>query len=1336
MAGFLCLALGVNAQEGDEDATLIYASDFENEMSGGIPMGWVTYNDAGFHLYGLNEDGSQFIYDWGGNPGGGGSRLYEGFSGDFTKALYWGSRGTTTEGYAEFGSLVKDYIMEDGSISPNMPEGIALELDSGEYHISFQMAAWREEPTFYVTLFDLDYTVQDTWGEFVATPNMEGAMGEVTGTEQHEITFSVDKSGYYILRFTAAEDFWQEYLLVSVQVWKDEGNQNHAADWQEGQDVTAELGLGDCDGSFSGEWENNTYQYGYYEISDLGDYWKGEVAPNEYVPNEGNGGVIAFYAKPNFDIYQVAKFPAGIYTIRVQSFYREGNPNDTFTNYNKGQVKKNCYLYADILASKNASSEVQREVNTVIRSMATSEQETALYTNGEVTWMNDGNNKITNAEGERVTVYYPSCTPAIVRYFAEDRYWNEIKIVLLEDSWIRLGLRKVGSISEDWLPFSNLQVIYQGQATEDDQLEAAQDDAKTALIPLEEYMNTADDAGFTGFAGAISNLIMDLTEKIDGAGSVAELDAVLQKIEATIDEYSKTMISINSLGDLVEMSEGMMASTNFPGLATFKTAYEKAVADAKTDDVDALGENPGEYFDKVYTELAAARAAYLDTQEKDAEGAKDFTALIKHPWFVNPEFNPTQKEDGTWSLDEETWQDVGNPTDYGTNDGARTDISSEVELAADASANNQWFKRLKTFGDGWSANSYHLYYQAHLIGVSQGWSTSYDDWEGVCQQLVGLPNGYYSLKGLVRGNLNDSKYSDDNLPPYHNIFAENSEEVRVSSVVGHADGYYCQQILGSNNGWYEWQAVIWQEHKTGTVQVNDGKLLIGGQSSITGNFTGFRLMFYGTNPPFDKMIQKEMDEINDQKDALLFAGDKKAVDDILAAIKLPLTSADAYDAAIAVTVEARDFISKAQGGEKKFNATKTYEDLLDQYTSDDASAIISPAYNNAVTFGEADTDTYEGVEALNAQADKYAEYMAAYDKAKGLDDAILKDAVAKQETILKASAKGESVETLDKFMSELALPSNITLFQELGAGEATATSPVNVTSLIANPSFDNSPTEGWSCTETASINEYGRGNSELWNKAAFTFSQKLAGLPAGTYELRAKAIYRDGGSVTADLVKAFQTAGNEEAWENHNAELFAKASDENDQFVYVKAIESLKGTANSFEEVVTAWDEEDNGDGTVNRFPTTIQTLAAEGEGETVASATYEHKKQGDYPFDTQIEIDGVTYFYPSSMYGFYQWCQTNPDAVTNKVQITIADGDALEVGLRHTKAIGSDWVIFDDFELYYLTGDVFKQTLTGIAEVKAPAKGQKGIYNTAGQRVDKSYKGIIIVDGVKKLNK
>ena len=128
---------------------------------------------------------------------------------------------------------------------------------------------------------------------------------------------------------------------------------------------------------------------------------------------------------------------------------------------------------------------------------------------------------------------------------------------------------------------------------------------------------------------------------------------------------------------------------------------------------------------------------------------------------------------------------------------------------------------------------------------------------------------------------------------------------------------------------------------------------------------------------------------------------------------------------------------------------------------------------------------------------------------------------------------------------------------------------------------------------------------------------------------------------------------------------------------------------------------------------------------------------EGSYPFDEKLTVGENTYYFPASMYGFYMWCVNKPEAVTNKVQITINSGDVLEVGIRKTDAIGNDWVIMDDFELYYLSGDTFKNVLTGIAEVTpATQAGNDAIYNLAGQRVDKNYKGIIIQNGVKKYAK
>lgn len=134
----------------------------------------------------------------------------------------------------------------------------------------------------------------------------------------------------------------KKLLLSSLALLSMAGyvNAQAPAEWQEGDDVTAQIGLGDCDGSFSGEWAANDYAGG--DVKTPGNYWKGSM-PNEYREVENGKGVIAFYNQKEFDIYQVANIPAGSYTIKVQSYYREGNPNDTFTKLEQqGTCQEAC----------------------------------------------------------------------------------------------------------------------------------------------------------------------------------------------------------------------------------------------------------------------------------------------------------------------------------------------------------------------------------------------------------------------------------------------------------------------------------------------------------------------------------------------------------------------------------------------------------------------------------------------------------------------------------------------------------------------------------------------------------------------------------------------------------------------------------------------------------------------------------------------------------------------------------------------------------------------------------------------------------------------------------
>lgn len=211
------ISLQIGKDTDTSTSEVIYDSDFASEPTGCIPVGWVTFNSAGYHLYGFNDDGSQFNYNWGGQPGGGGTRLYEGFSGDFVKAMYWGSRDDN-EGWCTFGEQVKDYKMADGTFDPEMPEDITFRLQARKYQVRFLMAAWKGEPKFSFTIEDLEGNVYAEFNDFLAAPNVNGATGNVKGSVVCVTDFTVPREGYYVMRFTAQPAPWQELLLADLKV--------------------------------------------------------------------------------------------------------------------------------------------------------------------------------------------------------------------------------------------------------------------------------------------------------------------------------------------------------------------------------------------------------------------------------------------------------------------------------------------------------------------------------------------------------------------------------------------------------------------------------------------------------------------------------------------------------------------------------------------------------------------------------------------------------------------------------------------------------------------------------------------------------------------------------------------------------------------------------------------------------------------------------------------------------------------------------------------------------------------------------------------------------------
>ena len=1168
-------------------------------------------------------------------------------------------------------------------------------------------------------------------------------------------------------------------LVATAAAWA-----QNPSSWQKGQNVIADLGMKDVDPTQAWTTKSNGGSAG--KEGNYGDNWKGvgqkfffdyiDQSDAMYGDHETANTCMGYYgdghvSDDNPDVYQVVKIPAGYYTIRVQACYRDASGQQTtecFRDWKAGKSKKNAWAYVETYAdeaSAIAGTNSTRSFTKAIRHIFDTEREEKLcgWTPNGDDWRNDGSFELVKSVwdpdweeyvDQKKTYYYPRSIIGASYYFQKGFYWNEFDILLDKDTYVRVGYRKTDYVTEDWLALSEWQIIYNDGYTTEAQVAFAETEFANESATLEELKAKYETAQFDGFGQSFTNAIVDkIGDEIMEAEMMykdlegEELLDFIKDLKQTNLDYEELYQYLGHLSFVLAKSKTLLESSDYPGKADFQTAYNGIVA--KIDNCSAADfetTTPYDFCMKCFNDLADARGDYLDTQTADENGAKDFSAVINHPWFVNDGVSVTQKEDGSWSIDDETWQGISGDGNYDSkvkytetdDDGnevekTRNDIASDVEITLnDEKVKNQWFQRIRYEG---KTNGVVLYYDDRgLIGAADTWhsgkftSGSMD----VCQNIVGLPSGYYSLKALVRG------WGDGN-GNFHNIFMENNQGDVMKSALASAE----------DEGW--------QEMTTGIIHVSDRQLLIGGQSDYTAHYTGFRLLFYGEEPPVDKLIRQEIAEVKAlAEENLSYEGDKAKVAALIDKCKEPYEGVALFEEYRGYLNEARDYIKAATKEYKNEKFVDTYAAITtgDNGNVEGVAEILAPAQLAATELGEKATDTYKDIAAANELAEKYAEYINVYAEAVAQKDASLNATIAEQKAALTAAVS--DTKTLDVYIASLATPIKINQLKALGAETATAAAPADLTSMIVNPTFELDQVDGvvtkvdaWSKGHrygwtfdgagNAQSNEYSRANYEVWNAGSsdFTFSQKLTGMPAGIYELTCQAVYRDGSAVTEELVKKYDEAGNEKDWENNKAEIFAKtyyAEAANP----LKAVETLRGTDFSFTDVVTAYEaNEDDGE----LYATAVTVLAAEGEGEDATKYPYPEltwthiapDADSFYPFDTKVNVDGTDYYFPASMYGFYVWCQKAPEKVLNKVQIEIKSGETLEIGLRKKGGFSGDWVIFDDFHLYYLSGDTFKDVATGIEEVNSEKPAQPVLYNAAGQIVDSSYKGIVITSDGKK---
>ena len=1140
--------------------------------------------------------------------------------------------------------------------------------------------------------------------------------------------------------------------------------------WQKGQNVISDLGMKDVDPTEAWTTKSNGGTAG--QEGNYGQYWKGVgqkfffdyIDPNDamYGDHEKGNTCMGYYGDgrvsgENPDVYQVVKFPAGYYTIRVQACYRDASgqqTTDCFNAWKKGQSKKNAWAYVETYADEASATEGAEPVRSFTKAIRhifdikCSESLCSWTPNGD-DWRNDGSfimiEQEINDRGKVVevekTYYYPRSIIGASYYFQKDYYWNEFKVLLEKDTYVRIGYRKTDYVTEDWLALSEWQVIFNDAYTEEAQVDFAATEYETETAELEQWEEKFSTATFDGFDKAFTTAISD---KINDDRMTAEmtfsqvegqelLDFIKDLKQKNLD-YEELYQYLGHLSFVLAKSKTLMENTNYPGKAAFQNAYNNILSKINgCSTADFEETTPYDFCMKYFNELADARGDYLDTQKADENGAKDFSAVINHPWFVNDQYEPTQNEDGEWTIKEETWQNAvgGGDANYSDKlkyteneeEKTRTDIASDVSIVLnDENVKNQWFQRIRYEG---KTNGLYMYYDDRgLIGAADTWHASKftSGSMDVCQNIVGLPSGYYSLKALVRG------WGEGN-GNFHNVFMENTDGDVMKSPMATAD----------DSGW--------QEVTTGIIHVSDRQLLIGGQSDYQAHYTGFRLLFYGEEPPVENLLKQEIAEVKTAAEALTFEGDKTTVNALIDKCKEPFTIEN-FDEYRGYLDEARKYTNAAVKEYNNLKAIDTYTTIANSYQAPGVAEIIAPAQEAAISLGDGANDTYKDIDPANKLADKYNDYIKVYVEAGSFNDASINATLAEQKTVLAAGVS--TIETLEKYMASLNTPMNIDRMKDLGAENATEAAPVDITSMLVNPNFDmhqvdgnwveilkvNGETwergyaDGW---QGLGINTYdqtmqlSRGHCELWNSGTGEFYQELVGLPAGKYRISCLAVYRDA-DITEESVAAFEANG-----ESHNAEIYAKTQS-SEASEYIKAQASLKGDADSFTEVVRGYeiDEETN-----KPYVTNVTVLGDEEntekygqlvtdlEGWTHVAVDAEDRS----PFDKIINGS----YYPNSLYGIYQWFVKSPEKVTNTVTIEVKNGETLRLGLRKPSSVTNDCLTFDDFKLEYLTGDTFKNVATGIEEVGAEKAAQSVLYNTAGQVVDSSYKGIVITSDGKK---
>lgn len=563
----------------------------------------------------------------------------------------------------------------------------------------------------------------------------------------------------------------------------------------------------------------------------------------------------------------------------------------------------------------------------------------------------------------------------------------------------------------------------------------------------------------------------------------------------------------------------------------------------------------------------------------------------------------------------------------------------------------------------------------------------------VSQTLTGLPAGKYTIttKAFFRNAANAENYEsyDDGNTPEASVFAGFSKTGLTNVAVlakesdEAIDGWATLEEGGTTyvpNSQKAAYDIFNDKDYTALVQKSVSSV-VSGKGELTFGVTADVMesncwvVWYGFELAYNAMEANDMADalegMREQADEILDGNDN--VEKVTAAVDYLNGAKDAHDA-----VDKTDLAAMSK-------VMSLYEEAFAY--AEEADSLAEVLYNTTLIY------TYLSEEYGESDEPGYKQILSDADVA-------VNDKVANNERMQ------ELIDDLkNKWAYYVAYPAINT---------ADAENPVDITAAIYNNSFtdpeylandaydlDDEATvkaannaNGWTIEREGGKNE-GQGAGafsddqhhvyEFYDTKTFSISQTLNGLPAGNYVIEVQGFNR-GANSPKELADTLALDPN-----------FGK-----DVYLFAQA-----GEADSITVLKNMFQREDS-EGELD------PGMVDDGTSNEIAVAFEDYDE----------------FYVPTGQKGFNLYAEN--DLYWNKVSIRLLEGQALTFGLRKDNAEGyvsGNWVVFDNFKLYYLGNGEEENAINGI---KADVEKQQAIYNVAGQRVQKAIKGLYIVNGNK----